>query len=149
MYIADIDCEYAKPVPDPPIFQEITAIQPTLLSTLRVTTLKNLTLELNAANPSGLRETYITATFRNSPVLQSKILDIWYRHVETIKDAEGILPAITMQPITKSMVRNFSKRGGNALGISVEDAPLLRKIIPLILLGLACLNSPPFRANSS
>ena len=123
-YIFSIDYEYAKPIANPPIFDEFTAI-PSLTSTVRITSLTNLTLELNVSNPSGFRETYTTATFRNSPDLQTKILELFVQEVETIKDASGLLPAVVFQPITSSQITHFRKRGGNALGISDADAPLI------------------------
>ena len=123
-YIISTDYEYAKPIANPPIFSEFTAIS-SLTSTVRITTLTNLTLELKAANPSGFRQTYTTATFKNSPDLQSKILDLFTHEVEPIKDAPGLLPAVIFQPITASQISHFSKRGGNALGISDGDAPLI------------------------
>lgn len=129
-YIISTDIEYAKPVVNPPIFNEFMAIE-SLASTVRITNLTDLTKELKGANPSGFRELYTTATFRNSAVLQSKILDMWLAEVEGIKDAEGILPALVMQPITKNIISHFSKNGGNALGIEESDGPLIRKF-PLL-----------------
>ncbi|KAG6988964.1 hypothetical protein G7Y79_00067g095790 [Physcia stellaris] len=123
-YFCATDIEYAKPVVNPPIFHEFTAI-PTLTSTMRITNLTDLTLELNASNPSGFRETYTTATFRNSPELQIKITELFVHEIETIKDAAGLLPALVMQPITEPMISHFSKRGGNALGIAESDGPLI------------------------
>ena len=94
-------------------------------STLRITNLTDLTLELNVSNPSGYRETYNTATFKNSPKLQTKILELFVHEIETLKDAAGFLPALVMQPITKPMLSHFSKRGGNALGMAESDGPLI------------------------
>lgn len=119
-YFFATDIEYAKPVVNPPIFHEFTAI-PTLSSTMRITNLSDLTLELNASIPSGFRETYTTATFKNSPKLQTKITELFVHEVEIIKDAAGLLPALVMQPITEPMISHFSKRGGNALGIGESD----------------------------
>lgn len=123
-YFCATDIEYAKPVANPPIFHEFTAI-PTLSSTMRITNLTDLTLELNASNPSGFRETYTTATLKNSPELQIKITELFVHEIETIKDAAGLLPALVMQPITEPMISHFSKRGGNALGIAESDGPLI------------------------
>ena len=54
-YIAANDYEDARPVVDPPILRGFTAIQPNLSSTLRITTLPNLTQELNVSNRVGFR----------------------------------------------------------------------------------------------
>lgn len=134
-FLYNVDIEYAEPIVNLPIFHELNAI-PYLSSTTRITNLTDLVVELNASNPSGFRETYTTATFRNSPVLQSKILDIFIAEVLPISDAAGLLPALVMQPITKPMVSHFSQAGGNALGISPSDAPL-------ILMNVAIMWSSP------
>ena len=123
-FIFSNDYEYAKPVVNPPIFHEFTSI-PNITSTMRITNLSDLSTELNRSNPGGFRETYTTATFKNDPNLQVKILDVFVEQMNPIKDAEGFLPALVMQPITKDMVSHFSKNGGNALGIAEADAPLI------------------------
>lgn len=46
--------EHAKPIRDPPIFQDFFAI-PTSTSTERITNLTDLTAELTTYNPSGFR----------------------------------------------------------------------------------------------
>ena len=123
-FFYNIDLEYAKAMVNPPIFHEFSSI-PYLTSTTRITNLTNLVLELNASNPSSFRETWTTATLRNSPVLQSKILDIFVAEISPLTNATGLLPALIMRPITKPTVSHFSKRGGNALGISLSDALLI------------------------
>jgi hypothetical protein len=50
------DLEYALPQANPPIFSEFLS-RPYLSNTLAVQSLSNITLEFNASNPSGLRET--------------------------------------------------------------------------------------------
>lgn len=128
-FLCGTDMEYAKPMVNPPIFQEISAID-SIASTMRITNLTDLALEFEAENPPGFRETYITATFKPNATLEKEILDIYMSEVETIKDAENVLPAITLQPITKNTISHFSKNGGNALGISESDGPLTRKLFP-------------------
>lgn len=118
------DYEYAKPVVNPPIFHEFTSI-PNITSTMRIASLSDLTRELNMSNPSGFRETYTTITFKNNPDLQIKIMEEFIKEITPIKDAKGFLPALVMQPITKDMATYFTKRGGNPLGISVADCPLV------------------------
>ena len=81
---------------------------------------------------SSYRETYTTATFKNSALLQGKILDLFVSEMEGILNATGILPALVMQPITKGVISHFGKNGGNALGIEEDDGPLICKDLPLI-----------------
>ena len=139
-YVSVSEFTYAKPIANPPIFHEFTAIE-SLASTLRITNLTDLVSELELKNPSGFRELYTTITFRNSPALQAQILELFVSEMNTINDAEGILPALVMQPITKDMISNFGKNGGNALGIAEADGPLIREAdiissLPIILSGV-------------
>lgn len=60
--------------------------------------------------------------------------------MDPIKDLTGIVPALAMQPISKSVIALFSKNGGNALGLADEENPLLS--MSKILL---CSNSPSSR----
>ncbi|KAL8646753.1 MAG: hypothetical protein Q9226_006730, partial [Calogaya cf. arnoldii] len=123
-YIFSNSYDYSIPTAYPPAFAEFTAI-PNITDTQRITTLTNLTLELNASNPGGFREHYTTSTFKNSAVLQHNILDIFVSEIENIKNATNIIPALVMQPITEPMIHLFQKNGGNALGIMEGDGPLL------------------------
>lgn len=145
-YHGSTDMEYAHAVVDPAIFRELTGVA-SLASTTRIANLTNLTLEFEASNPGGFRETYFTATFKPSAVLEREILDIYVSEVEGIKDAEGLLPAVVFQPITKDIISYFSKNGGNALGIAESDGPLNCELI-LILLAVAHMwqwSISPFR----
>ena len=123
-YFATTDIEYAKPIISPPVFHDFMDVE-TITSTLRVTTLSNLTEELKTVNPSGFREFYTTATFKNTLNLQNQILELFVREIDSVKDAEDIVPALVLQPITTDVISYFSKNGGNALGIAESDGPLI------------------------
>ncbi|KAL8992317.1 MAG: hypothetical protein Q9169_007195, partial [Polycauliona sp. 2 TL-2023] len=122
-YLFSNNYEYALPTPYPPAFSEFTSIL-NITDTQRLTTLSNLTLELNVSNPGGFREHYTTATFKNSAALQLKILNIFVSEMDPVNDAADFLPALVMQPITLPMIRLFRKNGGNTLGIEEGDGPL-------------------------
>ncbi|KAL9623511.1 MAG: hypothetical protein Q9160_002192 [Pyrenula sp. 1 TL-2023] len=119
--------EYADPVPiAPPIFDEFLAIEPKVASTLRVATMSDLALELNSYQPNGLRETYIAATFKIDPTF---MYDAYFDFRDSVKSLQpqplGILPAIIFQPIGLNELNFMLKDGGNALGLSPEEGPLL------------------------
>lgn len=122
--VSNTNYEYAKPVREPPIFQEFFAI-PSISSTERITNLTDITAELTTYNPSGFRETYITATFQNNAEIQRQIFDIFIQEMEAVKDLPGALPALVMQPISESVITQFSKNGGNALGLADTKGPLM------------------------
>ncbi|KAL8833011.1 MAG: hypothetical protein Q9170_004573 [Blastenia crenularia] len=140
------DYEYAKPIRNPPIFREFFAI-PTLSSTERITNLTDITAELTAYNPPGFRETYITATFMNNAEIQRQILDIFVQEVDTLKDLAGAIPALVMQPISKSVIAHFSKNSGNALGLADAEGPLM--LINLAFMWSNAADDDKFYAASS
>ena len=53
-YFASNDYEYAKPIVNPPIFHEFTAIE-NLTSTMRISNITDLAQELDNLNPRGFR----------------------------------------------------------------------------------------------
>ncbi|KAJ4293485.1 hypothetical protein N0V90_008768 [Kalmusia sp. IMI 367209] len=122
--IASAELEYAKPIANASIFSEYLAI-PAIQDGTMITTLADLTLQLNNSNPSGLREMYWTVTFRLERDLTSFVADVFFEEIASIKDAAKLLPAASLQVITVPMLRNFARKGGNALGLSDHDGPLL------------------------
>ena len=126
-YIATADLEYAKPLADPAIFDDFKAV-PSLQDTTGIKTLADITIEFNQSNPSGLRETYWTATYQLNYTMASYIVDIFIEETNVVANATGILPACVLQVITTDQLTHMSKYGGNALGLSTNE--------PLILLDL-------------
>lgn len=61
-YIIASDLQYGKPVPNPPILQNFTAVQGAVASTLRINDLASLTIEFNNTNPGGFRYALGTPT---------------------------------------------------------------------------------------
>ena len=118
------DLEYALPKPNPPIFSEFLAA-PYLSNTLAVQSLSNITLEFNASNPSGLRETYWAAAYKLDLNLATYIANVCMSEIKPVENAAGIIPACVLQVITTDQLSHMTKNGGNALGISVADGPLI------------------------
>jgi hypothetical protein len=54
-YVIASDLQYSKPVVNPPILQNFTAVPGAIASTLRITNLTGLTVEFNNSNPGGFR----------------------------------------------------------------------------------------------
>lgn len=116
--------QYAKPVVNAPIFSEYLAI-PALSDNTQVRTLANLTVQFNASNPNGLRETYWAVTYKLDKDLTSFVKDVFFEEVASIADAPALIPAATLQVITVPQLQNMAKKGGNALGLSASSGPLL------------------------
>ena len=107
-----------------PIFSEYLAITP-IQDTTKVRTLADLTVEFNSSNPGGLRETYWAATFKLNQNFTGFVKDVFYDELTAIQDAAGLVPATTLQVITIPELQYMSKNGGNPLGLSVSEGPLL------------------------
>ena len=122
--IASSELEYAKPIANASIFAEYLAI-PAIQDNTAVRSLANLTLTLNAVNPNGLRETYWVATFKLNEDFTAWAVDMYYEELLGVANVAGLTPALTLQVITVPMLREFAKKGGNALGLREEDGPLL------------------------
>ena len=54
-FVIASDLEYGKPVVNPPILSNFTAVPGAFESTLRITNLTGLTIEFNSSNPGGFR----------------------------------------------------------------------------------------------
>ena len=124
------DYEYIDPVVNPPFFENFTSI-PNISDTSRITNLLNLTVELKDTQPRGFRQKFITATFQNDAQLMVDVLKIWHADIQPIANISNFLPALVFQPITEPIIKHFAKNGGNALGITDAEGPLVCKA-PLI-----------------
>lgn len=122
--LAAADLAYAQPVADAPIFAEYLSIPP-LMDNSHIRTLTDLTQQFNASNPNGLRESYWTATYKLDRDLVAAIQEIFFSEVTTIKDVPGIVPAATLQVITKGQLAPMSANGGNPLGLPASQGPYL------------------------
>ena len=124
----------------PPIFNDFTTdlalTTSKIFSTARITSLSDLTDELDKMEPPGIRSRFTTATFRADTELQRTIHAIFVeevsRVVETgLQETEGFAPMAGFQPLTSNLLLHGKKRGGNVLGLDPEDAPLMGKFAPL------------------
>jgi FAD/FMN-containing dehydrogenase len=121
---AAADLQYARPIANASILAEYMAI-PAISDTTRVRSLADLTVQFNASNPSGLRETYWAATFKLDQDFTAFIKDVFFDELVAIADAPALIPAATLQVITEPQLQHMTKIGGNVLGLSIESGPLI------------------------
>lgn len=72
------------------------------------------------------RETFWACMAHNDEQLLNDVQHIWESEVEKIMNVTDVLPALVFQPISTAMTSHFTKNGGNALGITAADGPLVR-----------------------
>ncbi|GJN85264.1 hypothetical protein PLIIFM63780_008828 [Purpureocillium lilacinum] len=118
VFVIATDLQYGKPVANPPIFQNFTSIPGAIADTMRITDLPGLTIEFNNTNPGGFRQSYWTYTVGNDPDLMAEMVAAYMDEVNKVKDAPGLVPSAVYQPITTSMTSQFTKNGGNPLGLA-------------------------------
>ncbi|KAF2139551.1 uncharacterized protein K452DRAFT_310505 [Aplosporella prunicola CBS 121167] len=124
-FLAEFDMQYAKPVVNPRIFENLTRIPDALKDTTQVQSLADLTLQFNHSNPSGMRETYWATAYKLDRALVDAILDVYMAEIDRIGHVDGLVPACTLQLITIPMLEHMAKNGGNPLGLAPGDGPLL------------------------
>ena len=122
--LASAALEYAKPVANAPVFNEYLAV-PVISDTTSVRTLANITNEFAQSNPDGRRETYWVAAYKLTNAMTTYVKDTFYKELPTVIDASGIVPAATLQVITVPQIKAMAQRGGNPLGLTPDEGPLL------------------------
>ena len=98
-------------------------------STERTTTHGNLATELGLTQPSGMRQQFHTGTFVANETLLTEMVQIFREEVKRASLAGStngslINANFALQPITRNLLKHQSKRGGNVLGLGVDEAPL-------------------------
>ncbi|KAI9050368.1 hypothetical protein LZ554_005534 [Drepanopeziza brunnea f. sp. 'monogermtubi'] len=124
-YLIVTDLQYGKPIENPFILRNFTSTRGAISDTLRITNLTGLTAEFQSVNPKGFRQTFWTLTTKNSPGLLSQIVSIWMEEANKVKDAANIIPSINFQAYPTNLISHFSQNGGNAVGITTADGPLV------------------------
>ncbi|KAK5119980.1 hypothetical protein LTR85_007056 [Meristemomyces frigidus] len=135
MYLIAVDLEYDLPEANPTIFEDFETI-PHITDTTAVQSLSEITLEFNESNPGGYRETYWTATYQVDLDLLQYMVSEYQNQTNTIITAADLEPSFVLQIITTDQLSHMTKYGGNALGLTEAEGPL-------ILLNLAYWWSDP------
>ncbi|OTA54154.1 FAD-binding domain-containing protein [Hypoxylon sp. EC38] len=108
----------------PEVFDDFLAIENAFRDTTRSTSHSNHTIEIDAANPIGLRQSYWGFTTYVDKQLAVEILDIFEEEVNQIKNFTGMVPALVYQIITVPQLKAMMSNGGNTLGINGGKRPL-------------------------
>lgn len=124
MRVSQALLSYAKPDGNAPIFSDWNAIQPTLVDTTFVREHRNFTNGFAQAT-DGFRQEKWTHTLLLTDAAVQLVTDAFYTTLGSIIDIEGLLPAVSHQPVTTGMLQAMQRAGGNPLGLSPASGPLL------------------------
>lgn len=62
---------------------------------------------------------------QNDEQYLNDVVALWESEVTRVMNVTGVLPVLVFQPISLAMISHMSKNGGNALGITAADGPLV------------------------
>ncbi|MCJ1384458.1 hypothetical protein MMC17_007574 [Xylographa soralifera] len=116
---------YTKLEPYPEIFETFMSIKPQIWNGMRITTMKNMAIEMDGSNPSGDRQVYVTVTVSNNVALLSRVFDIANVLLEPLKNKPGLRYAMAYQAIPTCVMSHSLVSGGNALGLDPADGNLV------------------------
>ncbi|KAK5135908.1 hypothetical protein LTR08_004366 [Meristemomyces frigidus] len=123
-YLAVTELEYALPEANPPIFNAFLAT-PNISDTTAITSLSSLTVGLNESNPGGLRDTFWTATYKVDRDLMDNLVQEYQLQTNAILNVTNLVPTFSFQIITTDQLSHMGSDGGNALGLTEADGPLI------------------------
>ncbi|CAE6515122.1 unnamed protein product [Rhizoctonia solani] len=118
---------YSEPVTAPPAAIKPFFDVPTLVNTVKVKTVKEAVDELGEGgdNASPVRYEFRDYTIRADAKLYKQLFDVWNSTTTALNSTSGLASGIVYQPISNSMIRAGSKKGGNVLGLEPADDPLV------------------------
>ena len=67
----------------------------------------------------------MTTTVKADAAILEYAVDIYRASFQRLKEVSNILFSITFEPIPKRMIEQSTARGGNSLGLTPEDGPLV------------------------
>ncbi|KAJ7169318.1 hypothetical protein C8R43DRAFT_1155931 [Mycena crocata] len=114
---------YLKPIPFPSVFSELYKIKP-LSSTMRVARMTEITDDLSAMFPRGVRTQWATLTLRANAQIVLNIQKHGAQFFEADRARSGFMDGVTVQPINIGLIAAGSKNGGNPIGMSTDEGDL-------------------------
>ncbi len=130
--VASLELEYSEPNPNATILAEFNAIPGAITDNTGIKSLAELTQALaGSASRPGLRQAFWTWTVKLDKDLATSTKDIFLEEVTAIDDAADLVAAVSLQVITEPILEKTTARGGNALGLSAADGPLMNVLVAL------------------
>ncbi|KAI1306687.1 hypothetical protein F5Y03DRAFT_394527 [Xylaria venustula] len=136
----------------PPSLQRFTSIEPQIeqMCSMRTSTHLEFSEELSKFSSNGMRfvvinpfynlralvltlslssQYWVSITIKPDISLMNIFHDKWQETLAQIKDADGFIFSFGFHPLTKALLENSEKAGGNAAAIPPSDGPLFVLLI--------------------
>ena len=120
---------HSQPSPNPPSLEPFIRIQPQLASTLRTDSLLNFTEEQSAFSPTVARSWFFTTTWQSDLKLMEGVRALGAEAVKPLSTISGFVLAMAFQPLTKGLLTKSEATGGNSLGLTPDDGPLVINLL--------------------
>jgi len=85
--------------------------------------------KMDSMNREGFYNYFGSVTVKSDVRVFMAIAEVFKEEVAKITDVRDLQVYIVFNPLTVETIRMMGRRGGNALGIEVEDGPLTSKIL--------------------
>ncbi|KAL1849674.1 hypothetical protein Daus18300_013175 [Diaporthe australafricana] len=114
-----------------PSLQRFTTMEPQIkqMSTMRTSSPLDFCEELSNFSSDGLRQYWASITIKPDIALMEAFYQKWQETLSKVKDSEGFIFSFGFHPITKALLEESQKAGGNAMDISPSDGPLFVVLI--------------------
>ena len=116
---------HTTPKVAPPSLKPFIDIQPQIFKSLREDSLLGFTQEQSAFSTDGARQLYFTTCFRLDIQIMLHIRELWLEALKPLESVPGLMLSLVFQPLTKGMLAKSQRLGGNSLGLSPDDGPLV------------------------
>ncbi|KAL4861667.1 hypothetical protein BDV12DRAFT_179916 [Aspergillus spectabilis] len=111
----------------PAVLVPFTDIQPRVdqISSVGVRSLTQAAGDQASAAREQQRCAYFNTTIKADPATLKAASDIYTAALNPIQSAEGLICSLTLQPYPVSLLKKSIERGGNSLGLTTSDGPLV------------------------
>ncbi|PQE05921.1 oxidoreductase FAD-binding protein [Rutstroemia sp. NJR-2017a BVV2] len=115
----------------PPVLEPFTAIQPQIdaLNSLRVLNLTSAASEQAADGQTSQRVSYMNTVIKADNATLQEASTIYTTALSNITSIAGLIGSLTLQPYPVSLLRKSVEHGGNSLGLSPSDGPLVSVLL--------------------
>ncbi|PQE14054.1 oxidoreductase FAD-binding protein [Rutstroemia sp. NJR-2017a BBW] len=118
---------YTEDVQNPPVLEPFTAIEPQIdaLNSLRPLTLTSASSEQASDAKGSQRLSYMNTVVKADNATLQAASSIYTTAIQNITSTPGLICSLTLQPYPVSLLEKSVANGGNSLGLSPADGPLV------------------------
>jgi hypothetical protein len=116
---------HSKPEAKPSSLAPFAGIQPQVASSLRTDSLLGFADEVSAVQTSNVRSLFHTTTWKADLSMMKEVRALTAATVASLSDVTDLVLALAFQPLTKDLLAASAVTGGNSMGLSPSEGPLV------------------------